>query len=85
VKSNVKINMSAVADTYRHSPDQKIIEFSAYRKDIDEDGSFNTLLGGLIKFRVIRKSETEPEDRLIISVERTDPNVEVRWCSHETQ
>jgi len=85
VKSNIKINMSAVADTYRNSPDGKTIEFSAYRTDVKEDGSFNTLLGGLIKFRVIRKSETEPEDRLIISVERTDPNVEVRWCSHETQ
>jgi hypothetical protein len=80
MRSNIKIDTSPVSAVYLTSPDEKQIEFSAYRKDIDEDGSYNTLLGGLINFRVVRANGGDvPEDKLIIDVYRTDPNVEVRW------
>lgn len=80
MRNSIKIDTRPVSGAYLTSPDEKQVEFSAYRKDVDEDGSFNTLLGGLINFRVVRANGRDiPEDKLIIDVYRTDPNVEVRW------
>lgn len=82
MRSNIKIDMSPVSGAYLTSPDEKQVEFSAYRKDVNEDGSYNTLLGGLMTFRVVRANGGDvPEDKLIIDVYNTDPNVEVRWRS----
>ena len=81
-RSNIKVNVNPVADAYRSSPDEKRLEFSATRKDVQEDGSCNSLMGGLISFRVIRSTgpgSSTPEDKLIVTVYRTDPNVEVHW------
>lgn len=79
-RSTISIDTNPVADAYRSLADEKRIEFSATRRDITEDGSFRTLLGGLISFRVLRADGGRvPEDRLIVTVHRTDPNIEVRW------
>jgi hypothetical protein len=81
-RSSIKITTNPVADAYRSTADVKRIEFSATRRDVQEDGSYNTLMGGLISFRVIRSEgpgSSVPEDRLIVTVYRTDANVEVSW------
>lgn len=80
-KNAIKITTTPVADAYS-GPHEKRIEFSALREDVLEDGSFNSLMGGLISFTVIRakgEGSDVPEDKLIVEVYRTDPNVEVRW------
>lgn len=77
-RTNIKITTSAVADAYRSTADAKTIEFSGYREDVDEDGSYNTLMGGLIEFRIQRAASGQvPEDTLTVTVKRTDPNVRV--------
>lgn len=78
-KNSIQITTRPVSDSYS-GPNEKRIEFSALREDVLEDGSFNSLMGGLISFTVIRANGADvPEDKLIISVYRTDPNVEVQW------
>jgi hypothetical protein len=78
-RSAIKITTSPVSDAYS-GRDEKRIEFSALRVDVLEDGSYNSLMGGLISFTVIRANGGDvPEDKLIVNVYRTDPNVEVRW------
>lgn len=78
-KHAIEINTSPVSDAYSDHSYERRIEFAAYREDVAEDGSYNTLMGGLISFTVIRADgDAIPEDKLIVSVHRTDPNVEVR-------
>lgn len=82
-RSQVSVNTRPVADNFS-GPREKTIEFAAYREDVDEDGSFNTLLGGLITFTVVRANgDTVPEDKLVVHVKRTDKNVEVRWSKDD--
>jgi hypothetical protein len=79
-RSNITIDANPVSDAMRSRSDQKRIEFSATRKDVLENGSGNSLLGGLISFTILRANGRDiPEDKLIVNVYRTDPNVEVRW------
>jgi hypothetical protein len=82
-QTTIKITTNPVSDAYSR-PNEKRIEFSALREDVLEDGSYNSLMGGLISFTVIRADDSDvPEDKLVVHIYRTNPNVDVQWSPEE--